>query len=146
MKVDTVFKFMFWFLIFIMMESCSCTKCFQYKGGLYSCDFVMKSPVPLHKQLINYEEGVIYHYYYKNSIIVIFEGSNAQIVFDNRIPKKITHKKGIEISRGYTNKEYWKEYKKNGVRYGYVNVEKKDRKKFEKILNTIIFIQKKKVD
>jgi hypothetical protein len=33
MKVDTVFKFMFGFLIFIMMESCSCTKCFQYRGG-----------------------------------------------------------------------------------------------------------------
>jgi len=39
MKVDTVFKFTFWFLVIVTMESCSCANSFQYEGGLYSCNY-----------------------------------------------------------------------------------------------------------
>lgn len=144
MKVDTVFKFIFWFLVIATMESCSCAKSFQYKGGLYSYNFIMKSPIPFHRQIFNYEEGVTYHFYYKNSIIVFFEGSNAQTILDGLFPNKITQKNGTEIRQGYDNKnkEYWKEYKKDNIRYGYVNVRKKDRNKFDKILDTIKFNKK----
>ena len=86
-------------LIMILLVSCSTL---NYKANpsirrecfdLLSVKIIVDMPEPIHFEIVNYEEGVIYKYVFNDGVIFFFEGSLMQFDIDTYIPQDSVHKK-----------------------------------------------------
>ena len=130
-------------LIMILLVSCSSL---NYKANpsirrecfdLLSVKIIVDMPEPIHFEIVNYEEGVIYKYVFNDGVIFFFEGSLMQFDIDTYIPQDSVHKKIYSIYYGEEHGKFWKKYIYDNVRLYYFDVNKKDKKKYDNIFNTI---------
>lgn len=86
----------------------------------------------------NYEEGVTYTYVFKDGgCILIHEGALMQFDIDTYKPSRAKHKPEYSVYWGVENDKLWKKYVYGNVRFYYFNVNKAQKKIYEKAFRTM---------
>lgn len=105
---------------------------------LQSKEFKMRIPAPFHLQIENYDEGVIYHYSFVNSVyIIVFQGYLIEFPMDNYNPHKTENTEFRKKSVGIENEKYWRKDVIGNVRVYYNNATNKNKDLYDAVLNNI---------
>lgn len=137
------------FIVIYTVLCCSTTRpetsaeCVE-QHELLSKTFIVRLPTPFYFQKDNYEEGVVYFYGFTDgAYIIIFEGGNMEFPMDKYNPIERHKEKNKTMAIGILNDKLWRKDKINGnegcISIYYNNVIPSNKKKYDRILNSISF-------